>query len=55
MLVFKFPIMIFIFTYFISNIRHKLTVMYVTKLDAVIADAKKLLPSVVIAKKYQPP
>ena len=36
MLVFKFPIMISIFTYFICHVRHKLNVMYVTTLDAII-------------------
>ena len=36
MLVFKFPIMIFIFTYFICHVHHKLNVTYVTKLDAII-------------------
>ena len=34
MLVFKFPIMVFIFIYFICHIHHKLTVTYVTTLDA---------------------
>ena len=36
MLVFKFPIMIFIFTYFIFHVRHKLNVTYVTKLDGIM-------------------
>ena len=36
MLVFNFPIIIFIFTYFICHVRHKLNVMYVIKLDAII-------------------
>ena len=46
MLVFKFPIIIFIFTYSICHIRHKLTVTYFIKLDAVI-----FLSCVVIQKK----
>ena len=49
MLVFKFPIMIFIFTYFICHVHHKLSVTYVTTLDAII-----FLSSVVIEKYYQP-
>ena len=46
MLVFRFSIMIFIFTNFICHVCHKLTVMYVTKLYAVIC--------FVIEKNYQP-
>ena len=36
MLVFKFPIMIFIFTYSICHGRRKLNVTYVTKLDGIM-------------------
>ena len=36
MLACKFPVMIFIFTYFICHVCHKLNVTCITKLDAII-------------------
>ena len=50
MLVFQFAVMIFIFSYFICHIYHKLTVMHVTTLDAVIFFIEKLKNE----KYYQP-
>ena len=49
MLVLKFSIMIFVFTYFIYHVRYKLTPTYVATLDAVTP-----FSCLVIEKYYQP-